>query len=1125
MFISKQSFFAAIATILLSAVTLSAQDACGTDNLHRLALEQNNGYREAQIENEALTRRLISRGELPRKASFGADGIYYVPVVVHIIHTGEAVGSSRNPTDAKVQAAIDHTNKIFAAGAGFSSSVPFPVKFVLARRSPDCQGTNGIIRVDGSVVPGYAEKGVSSTGAAGYATDLSIKDLSRWPNTDYYNIWVVHSIQSYEGYAYYPGAGASIDGTVIRVSSINSLNTVLAHELGHGFNLKHTFEGDNDGSACPDTSRDCATWGDMVCDTEPHRRPSGCPTDPNPCTGQSYNNTQFNIMNYSSCKNRFTPGQRERFIAAFSLRSTLMNSIAWLPPGTLPASACTPVLLDSTTYSGVGINRVKLNNIDFSSTYALFEGALLDKSCSQQDTLFRNVSYNISVSTQVRPQNVRAYIDYNNNGTFEPSEKIFSSNGNTNYQTHNGAFTVPVNASLATPIRLRVISDAQTNTDPQPCGPFQLGQAEDYSLVFKESSPLAGIVAGIRDTICYEGSATQAGFAVLPNGSNPQFQWYYKVGVFNPPLGQFSSGWIAVNGATSNQYTPPAGLQASRTYACQVSYGSGDPNWAAGAHYTIVLPAASNGGFSYGSMTVLSGTSPGFLSLYPQAAGDRGFAYQWYFKTGLAAAPTGTSTAGWTLIPAGTTMPFDPGPITQNTTFACFVSPLGNPPCGSAGWASGAKQVMVVSSWFDTGKLARTDSTICFGGVPAQLHFDSLPYRGGQSGGQPGSRNYQYRWCYRLGIHDAPIGNYKPEWIVISGATDSVYTPGAQTEDITFACFISLGGLMQEGSWAEGCIQVRVLPLFDPGEVASGNQAVCPNHDAELVYMQTLPSGSGLYSYQWYYKPGTNVNCPSGDDTTGWTPIGDDTESSIAPGSINAARSFAVMITPGGNPGCGTAQWAEGCQQINLLPEVNYGTLEANDQYFVSMGDPDPINFETLPDGATNFSYQWYAADTLVVTATAIAASRWVAIEGAEAATYDPPLISASTSYACMVIPAQDACGDSTWAAGTRQVTIDIATKQAEISNGYMLYARPNPFTSQTSIQCYIPSGVSSAMILLYSIDGRMVRSIPVAGRGLQQVMLSAAGLESGIYFYTLVTEQLVQGSGKLVLRSSNESH
>lgn len=1322
-----------LATLTCIHTRLQAQEnACGADFLHQKLLREDPAYREILEQNELKMRSLLDRGGLPQTASLGSDGIYYIPVVVHIIHTGEAIGSSRNPTDAKVQAAINYTNRVFEAGSGFTSSVPFPVKFVLAKRAPDCTPTNGIVRVDGSSVPGFSPNGgVSTSGASGFAKELDIKNLSRWPNTDYYNIWVVPTIQSYEGFAYYPGAPASIDGTMMRVSSINSLNTTLAHELGHGFNLRHTFEGDANGSACPDTSRDCATSGDLVCDTEPHRRPSGCPSDPNPCTGQSYYNTQYNVMNYSSCKNRFTPGQRSRFIAALGIRSSLAQSMAWLPPGDLPAAACTPELSDPSTFTGAGIIRVTLNRLDYPSTYATTEGGLLDKTCTQGDTLFRQVSYTLTVRTQSRAQNVRAYIDYNNDGTFGPVERIFSSNGNTVafQQQHTGSFTVPAGALTGVPLRLRVISDVSENADPQPCGPYLHGQAEDYTIVLAEPPALAGIIAGASDTICYEGTPAAAGFSIPPSGTGAAYQWYYKEGVAIAPTGSATTGWIPVPEATGSSYTPPAGLTASRSYACMVSPEGEDPLWAAGVHYTIVLPAPTTGGIT-GSWTILTGTSPGPMSLFPQAAGDRAFAYQWYSKTGIAAAPSGASTAGWTLIPAGNTMPFDPGPITQHMTFACFVTPLGSPSCGTAGWATGARQITVVSSWFDTGELARGDTTICSGGDPDSIFLARVPHMG-DGGTSPGSgnRNYQYRWCYRPGIHDAPVGPYSPAWIVIAGNNAPFYDPGPQTESVTFACFLSFGGIMQEGGWVEGCRQITVLPPFSPGRLTNADETVCYGKEPATITLEELPTGAELYSYQWHYREGTVEDCPAGEDTGGWIPVGEDTENSLDPEALTADRTYAVFITPGGLLNCGTPQWAEGCRKLSVLPEILYGTLnpgdqtftgsgdpgpvsfsvapagpgtfsyqwyakegieeapsgsdtggwasiegantatydppvinqsttyacfvmpegdpacetgqwaegarqitiipytfdpgaivsgnqtlcngeqpdsiffatvpsgntsftyqwyyregiveapsgddatgwtligdaeqegyrpaspeqnrtyacflvpeglspvwaggarqltllpdvslgslQSGDQLFAQSGDPDPVEFETLPSGAGSFSYQWYAADTLVASPDTITMDEWDLLEGATASSYDPPVITQSTTYACWVSPSDPSCGEAGWAGGTRQITIDITIGLKVTEETGLLGNQPNPFGSETRITCTVPAGSRSAEVWVHTIDGKQLRHISLSGNGPHEVLFRTNEMEPGIYIYSLVVDGTVRGTKKMVL-------
>ncbi|MBL0043307.1 MAG: hypothetical protein IPP33_02470 [Flavobacteriales bacterium] len=104
---------------------------------------------------------------------------------------------------------------------------------------------------------------------------------------------------------------SAADGTVMLAAYMQGSN-VLAHELGHAFNLYHTFEGDNNGTQCPPNGA-CGTDGDQVCDIPPHIRPGSCnPAGTNSCDGGSAQSLHiFNYMNYSSCAvNMFTAGQR-----------------------------------------------------------------------------------------------------------------------------------------------------------------------------------------------------------------------------------------------------------------------------------------------------------------------------------------------------------------------------------------------------------------------------------------------------------------------------------------------------------------------------------------------------------------------------------------------------------------------------------------------------------------------------------------------------------------------------------------------------------------------------------------------------------------------------------------------
>ncbi|MBP7239803.1 MAG: hypothetical protein KBA14_06225, partial [Saprospiraceae bacterium] len=195
-----------------------------------------------------------------------------IPVVVHVIHTGTSIGSPDNPPDSLINALLMQMNAAFQLNGPLYGGADIGYAFQLANRSPDCTIAGGINRIDGSVIPLYATGGI--TGDTNFypnsAYEIPVKGLSRWPNTDYLNIWIVNTIDGNPffpgGYAYFPEYnGALIDGIVLRASVVNGTNKTIIHELGHYFYLYHTFG--NAWSECI-TEADCMFDGDLICDTE-----------------------------------------------------------------------------------------------------------------------------------------------------------------------------------------------------------------------------------------------------------------------------------------------------------------------------------------------------------------------------------------------------------------------------------------------------------------------------------------------------------------------------------------------------------------------------------------------------------------------------------------------------------------------------------------------------------------------------------------------------------------------------------------------------------------------------------------------------------------------------------------
>lgn len=239
--------------------------------------------------------------------------VYTIPVVYHIIHNG----GNENISEERIQKSIEQLNAGFAdAGYYNSNGVDIEFRFCLAKRDPEGNATTGINRISSTLTN------------VDILDDDAMKALSQWSPTCYVNIWVVNDIledgetSRIAGYANYPWIhGQDGDGIVCEAKWIGGSpanETVLIHEMGHYFGLRHTFNG-----GC--TNGDCLQDGDQVCDTPPDQSSAAvfCGLEVNSCTtdNQSGFDTDQpdmyeNFMDYGDpkCQNLFTLGQKERMI-------------------------------------------------------------------------------------------------------------------------------------------------------------------------------------------------------------------------------------------------------------------------------------------------------------------------------------------------------------------------------------------------------------------------------------------------------------------------------------------------------------------------------------------------------------------------------------------------------------------------------------------------------------------------------------------------------------------------------------------------------------------------------------------------------------------------------------------
>lgn len=291
---------------------------------------------------ETFTANYVANQGSPNQRLINQNGIITIPVVVHVLHRGEAVGSGRNISLAQIQSQIDVLNEDFrrlnadrtntpAAFTGVASDYGF--EFRLSCQDPNGNPTDGVIRrqtnknsftyISSGGRPDENAMGIKMTGISG---------SSPWPTDRYLNIWVADFSDGTLGYATFPADFATnpnVDGVVIETTSMGRTGNVNApfdrgrtatHEIGHWLNLRHIW-GD---ATCGD---------DFVADTPPQTGPtSNCPSFPSAsgCAGGGANGRMFmNYMDYTDdgCMNIYTNGQRLRGRALFAAGGPRANFI------------------------------------------------------------------------------------------------------------------------------------------------------------------------------------------------------------------------------------------------------------------------------------------------------------------------------------------------------------------------------------------------------------------------------------------------------------------------------------------------------------------------------------------------------------------------------------------------------------------------------------------------------------------------------------------------------------------------------------------------------------------------------------------------------------------------------
>lgn len=314
-----------------------------TENEIRLQAKNPNRLTKTQFENWLAP--IIATQKQNNLTNKTGIIIYTIPVVIHVIHNGDAINTisshtSENISDAQAASQITVLNQDFRkmtgtpgfGTTGYQLGVDCLVNFVLAKKDPYGVLTTGIEHINMGKEDWSVEE-----------ADALLKPETQWNPNKYFNIWSVKfssATNNLLGYAQFPsnsnlgglsvtGGDANTDGIVINyyalgtnaendgsfLLSINfNMGRTATHETGHFLGLRHIW---GDDELCTGNN---TTSGDYVSDTpDSDRENYNCTSVlvPAHCIG---NDMIENYMDYTNdaCLNTFTLGQKSRMVAVMT---------------------------------------------------------------------------------------------------------------------------------------------------------------------------------------------------------------------------------------------------------------------------------------------------------------------------------------------------------------------------------------------------------------------------------------------------------------------------------------------------------------------------------------------------------------------------------------------------------------------------------------------------------------------------------------------------------------------------------------------------------------------------------------------------------------------------------------
>ncbi len=437
---------------------------CSSVEVDAVRKMNNPGIPDISTFEEWLAPQIVKiRAKMEENPSKSVNTILQIPVVVHILHNGEPIGTAPNITDAQVLSQIQVLNDDFRKATGTRGFNNDPVgadteiEFVLALSDENGNETNGINR-----------RNINQDGATRDDLENVIKPATIWDPTMFLNMWTLKFAAPDDnllGYAQFPGGSGlagmpggpdsenpDTDGVVMRYNSFGTsdaddgsflldapydLGRTATHEVGHWVGLRHIW-GDGLGCNLGTAPPMCSCNEDDFCTDTPNSEKANYSCDgseQSSCEVPATNDMTANYMDYSSddCMNIFTLDQKARIIAVMTnspRRMELPTSQGLLAPAPRVSFAIT----ESSILEGSSCNS-SIVNIDLTIGAAPSSDAVVSLSVSGSAT-GSGVDFSLSSNTVTFPAgsntNQTITIEISEDATIEDNENIILTIDNVN---------------------------------------------------------------------------------------------------------------------------------------------------------------------------------------------------------------------------------------------------------------------------------------------------------------------------------------------------------------------------------------------------------------------------------------------------------------------------------------------------------------------------------------------------------------------------------------------------------------------------------------------------------------------------------------------------------------------